>query len=224
MASEKHRVWLQVEPHPLVYDILDGRAEIIGPLVRPDKDDLLTEIEIADAVLAGTEFPANRETFLRSPRLKAVCRFGIGYDSVDVEAATDPGKRYKMAGNQGGDPRGYRAAFSADGLRWYPYEKEIILPAGDTLTLTQHPQTGEYLAYHKQHTEIRGFRRRLIYLSRSLDFQEWTEPELVLAPDEIDDLWAAGPDQRTEFYIMSVFPSGGPWYDPKTSVTDRLKT
>ena len=121
----------------------------------------------------------------------------------------DPDGRYKMAGNQGGDPRGYRAAFSADGLHWYPNEKEIILPGGDTLTLTQHPQTWEYLAYHKQHTEIRGFRRRLIYLSRSSDFQEWTEPELVLTPDEIDDLWAVGPDQRTEFYIMSVFPSGG---------------
>ena len=121
----------------------------------------------------------------------------------------DPGKRYKMAGYQGGDPPGYRAAYSADGLRWYPYEKELILPGGDTLTLTQHPDTGEYLAYHKQYTEVRGFPRRLIYLSRSWDFQDWTEPQLVLAPDEIDDLWAIGPDQRTEFYIMSVFPWGG---------------
>lgn len=128
----------------------------------------------------------------------------------------DPRKRYKMAGCQAGaDPQvvaesnGYRAAYSADGLRWYPYEKEIIIPGSDTLTLMQHPDTGEYLAYHKQRGEVRGFPRRLIYLSRSWDFQDWTEPQLVLAPDEIDDLWATGPDQRTEFYIMSVFPWGG---------------
>ncbi len=47
--------------------------------------------ESGEAVLAGTEFPATRKTFLRAPRLKAIYWFGIGYDSVDVKAATELG-------------------------------------------------------------------------------------------------------------------------------------
>ena len=33
----------------------------------------------------------------------------------------------------------------------------------------------------------------------------WTDPELVFAPDEKDETWATGPDQRTEVYNMSVY-------------------
>ena len=86
-----HKIWLQIEPHSEVFEILKGRAEIIGPLVRPSADDPLSEVEKADAVLAGTEFPATRETMQRAARLKAICRFGIGCDTVDVEAATELG-------------------------------------------------------------------------------------------------------------------------------------
>lgn len=86
-----HKIWLQIEPHPKVFEFLKGRAEIIGPFVRPSEGDLLSEVEDADAVLAGTEFPATRETMQRAVRLKAICRFGIGYDTVDVEAATELG-------------------------------------------------------------------------------------------------------------------------------------
>jgi len=37
-------------------------------------------------------------------------------------------------------------------------------------------------------------------------FQEWSEPELVFAPDEKDAVWASDPNQRTEVYNMSVYP------------------
>jgi hypothetical protein len=46
----------------------------------------------------------------------------------------------------------------------------------------------------------------VVWLARSRDFQEWTEPEMVFAPDEEDDAWAKQPGQRTEVYNMSVFP------------------
>jgi hypothetical protein len=82
----------------------------------------------------------------------------------------------------------------------------MVLDHGDTLTLTQHPVTGEYLAYHKRPAEVRGFSRRVVWLARSTDFQQWSEPELVFAPDEMDDEWVTRPSERTEVYNMSVIP------------------
>lgn len=115
----------------------------------------------------------------------------------------DPSKRYKLLGSKSG---GYHAAFSADGLRWTAYPKNPVLENSDTITLTQDPVTDEYLAFHKRPAKVRGFGRRVVWLARSRDFQEWSEPELVFAPDEKDDAWASGPDQRAEVYNMSVYP------------------
>jgi len=130
--------------------------------------------------------------------------FGIHSPSVLMDVReTDAAKRYKMLGSKGG---GYHAAFSADGLRWTSYPKNPVLKFGDTITLSQDSATGEYLTFHKRPAKIRGFGRRVVWLSRSRDFQEWTEPELVFAPDEEDDAWAKRPGERTEVYNMSVFP------------------
>lgn len=120
--------------------------------------------------------------------------------------APDPAHRYKMLGCQRGS---YRAATSRDGLHWRdPYP---VLPHGDTSTLQQDPHTGEYLAFHKIPTEIRGFRRRVVYLSSSADFHGWTEPRLAMVPDEADDAWCTQPEHRTEFYNMTAFPCGHQW-------------
>ncbi len=118
---------------------------------------------------------------------------------------SDPGKRYKMLGCW----RGYRAAYSSDGLNWNSYPKSAVLEHSDTITLAQNPATGEYLAYHKCPATVRGYPRRVVWLSRSTDFQTWTAPELVFAPDEADDEWATEPRQRTEVYDMSVFAHAG---------------
>lgn len=115
----------------------------------------------------------------------------------------DPAKRFKMLGSKGG---GYHAAYSADGLHWKPYPRNPVLTSSDTITLAQDPATGEYLAYHKRMTLIRGFRRRVVWLSRSHDFQTWTHPELVFAPDAADDAWGRRPVEHTEIYNMSVYP------------------
>lgn len=116
---------------------------------------------------------------------------------------TDPARRYKMLGSGKG---GYHAAFSADGVHWTSPSNHPVLKYGDTITLAQDPATGEYLAFHKCPAKIRGFSRRAVWLARSRDFQTWTEPELVFAPDAEDDAWASGAGQRTEVYNMSVYP------------------
>jgi hypothetical protein len=118
----------------------------------------------------------------------------------------DAAKRYKMLGYLVRPDHDYHAAYSADGIVWLNYPKSTVLEHGDTITLTQHPVTGEYLAYHKRPAEVRGFGRRVVWLSRSRDFQQWSEPELALVPDEADDSWVAGPRERTEIYNMSVYP------------------
>ena len=123
---------------------------------------------------------------------------------------SDPAKRYNMLGYVRTPKRGYYVAHSADGLHWKLYAKNPVLPGGDTCTLALDPKSGEYLAFYKIYETYRGQKRRLVYLATSRDMQEWSEPELVMAPDQIDDeqVQAEG-GLFSQFYNMSVFPSGG---------------
>jgi hypothetical protein len=115
----------------------------------------------------------------------------------------DPARRYKMLGSLRGS---YYAAISPDGLRWQSYPKAAIFKWQDNISLTRDPMTGDYLAFHRRPTEVRGFTRRVVWLSRSPDFKKWSEPEMVFAPDAEDDAWTAEPLQRTEVNNLSVFP------------------
>ena len=60
--------------------------------VIPDKvDDLfLSEMKSADGVIVGLR-PMPRELLASSPKLVIVARHGVGYDNVDLKAATDLG-------------------------------------------------------------------------------------------------------------------------------------
>jgi N-acetylneuraminic acid mutarotase len=135
------------------------------------------------------------------PDNNIICDFhspSVLLDRHDPDAA----RRYKMLGYGSG---GYYAAWSPDGLHWTGPENPI-LKDGDTITLSQDARTGEYLAYHKKFAKIRGFSRRVVWLARSRDFLNWSEPKLVFAPDEEDDSWTARPSENTQVYNMSVYP------------------
>jgi D-3-phosphoglycerate dehydrogenase / 2-oxoglutarate reductase len=54
-----------------------------------DPDTLIEHLQGVDAILAGLE-PLNRRV-LESSRLRAIARYGVGYDQVDVTAATECG-------------------------------------------------------------------------------------------------------------------------------------
>lgn len=101
---------------------------------------------------------------------------------------------------------GYSLGYSSDGIHWKEYPGNPVFDSGDTAKLAQNSQTGEYLAYYKMPATVRGFDRRVVWLSRSMDFKTWSEPEIVFTSDEVDDDWATKPDERTEVYLMSVFP------------------
>jgi hypothetical protein len=122
-------------------------------------------------------------------------------------------RRYKMLGYAQIDgTRGYCVAHSPDGLQWKLDGGNPVLAGGDTCTLSRDPQTGEFLAFHKLTHEYRGRRRRLVYLAMSGDMRTWSEPRLVMAPDERDDEQVREEGGiASQFYNMSGFPYGGQW-------------
>jgi len=146
---------------------------------------------------------------------------------------SDPRKRYKAVGHmfgvsqaqiekleerfQKGWPhptRAYWAAYSADGLQWTLYPENPVLPGCDTITLSQDPETGTYLAFHKRDDDKRTRPvRRQVFLSISKDMQHWSEPELVMNPDETDhaETRKLKGGMHAEFYNMSAFPYAGQW-------------
>ncbi len=71
-------------PFPDAYlDLVDGRAVAVGP------DD--ADLGAAVAVLAGAKRTWDADAFALGPNMKVISRIGIGYDNVDVAAATAAG-------------------------------------------------------------------------------------------------------------------------------------
>jgi D-3-phosphoglycerate dehydrogenase / 2-oxoglutarate reductase len=72
----------------------DGGFEVVWPAVtsrQMTEDELLSELANGiDATLAGSETYTRRVLDAR-PQLKVIARNGVGYDAVDVPAATDHG-------------------------------------------------------------------------------------------------------------------------------------
>ena len=125
----------------------------------------------------------------------------------------DPNRRYKVVGchyHRPGNPRtGYYTMTSPDGLHW-SNERQIVQGWSDTCTMSQNPYTGEYLVYHKHEVTDNGRWRRTVFLTRSKDFDTWSEPVRVFGADEADDgAWVDDPTQFTDIYNMSVIPHAG---------------
>lgn len=136
----------------------------------------------------------------------------IVYDFHSPSIVFNPAEgKYAMLGRgTAGETRGYLLAESADGLRWQDVPGPPALTGGDTCTLCRDPNTGAYLAFHKRSEEYRGHNRRLVYLSTSNDLRVWSEPVLVMAPDEIDDAQTRREGGIcSHFYNMSAFPIAG---------------
>src|SRR4051794_24752286 len=71
----------------------DAGFEVVFPSVtgrQMNEDELLRELTGIDATLAGSE-PYTPRVFAAHPQLRVVARNGVGYDAVDVPAATAAG-------------------------------------------------------------------------------------------------------------------------------------
>ncbi len=87
---------------------------------------------------------------------------------------SDPARRYKLLGYHRGN---YYAAHSGDGVHWTPFQEAAVFKGNDTMTLTQDPASGDFLAYFKQrHSDVPG---RVVWLTRSRDFVHWAPAQLV---------------------------------------------
>ena len=166
-------------------------------------------------------------------------------DCAEMAGLEPPERRYKTCGWLGADAAGrgmHGVSFSPDGLRWQRYEGNPILSGSslkDMITcaklrdsafpedLPGLPQA-KYAVFHKVLPQLGRFPRRSFAVSTSEDdlggnpFTQWTEPQLVLAPDLLDDemaeerLAAAKPillldhpdDHRCEFYGVIVWRTG----------------
>ncbi len=77
-------------PHRAAYAAA-GCELVPGPFIRWSTEaELLESVTDCDAVIATTDQFTER-VFAAAPRLKIVSRFGVGYDTIDVAAATKHG-------------------------------------------------------------------------------------------------------------------------------------
>ena len=172
-------------------------------------------------------------------------------DCAPMAAVEPPDVRFKSVGSEARDAEGrgtHGVSFSPDGVHWHPYEHNPVLRGyqrGDAASATMlqfgpTPEgpaglpTARYALFPKVHVEIGQpshdvpWRRRCFMVCTSVDdadglpFTQWTEPMLVLAPDQRDDdmaedrLAAVKPlllrdhpdDHRCEFYGLIVWRSG----------------
>ena len=117
---------------------------------------------------------------------------------------SNPSRKYRML-NFDGVASGYMGAYSADGIHYTNVQSTpIVTGGGDVGQFVWDPHDSKYQAYIKVNVDVRGMRRRAVGYTSTPVFESWTGPQLILAPDDVDDRWATGL-QRTHFYGLSGF-------------------
>lgn len=120
---------------------------------------------------------------------------------------SDPQKRYQGVGGM------YHAYSSPDGIHWRQESKEPIVSGGDTSHFFWDPHTKRFRCHVKGggnaqvSGDVSGLRRRCVGFSETTDLTKFPPLRMVMAPDEVDDLWCRpGSVQRTHFYACPVVP------------------
>lgn len=125
---------------------------------------------------------------------------GIDSPSVIVDERDSEDRRFKMLvfGRSPEGERGLFALFSKDGKHWG--EPKLVAPnVGDRTNVMMDPDSVRpYIAFTRRHTMGRDHLRRVIYKSESDNFEDWSDPALILAPDLADS-------HDLQFYGMSGF-------------------
>ena len=131
---------------------------------------------------------------------------GVVHVSSDQEP--DDGRRYKMLA---WDTGGYQVAFSPDGIHWTDPPDNPVWPIpGDVAPTIYDELSKQYVSFAKVHDEHEGRRRRLVGRGTSRDFVRWSDPQLILTPDQEDEGWTLGrPGHHTQFYGLCGFPYAG---------------
>ncbi len=97
-------------------------------------------------------------------------------------------------------PAGEYVAFSRDGINWQHQSQPVLSNTGDrTNVMSTRDHRGKYVAYLRHKDMMKLYRARTVWRSESEDFVQWTDPQLILKPDLLDD-------PNTELYGMAAFP------------------
>ena len=90
MPSPLPLLWTDVPLHTDALALLRPHVRLAGPTV-PAELASAADVATADAAIVGVQRQWNAAAFAQTPRLRAVARTGIGYDNVDVPAASAAG-------------------------------------------------------------------------------------------------------------------------------------
>ncbi len=92
MPTSLPRLWTDASLHPAAVAVLRGHVQLSGPHV-PANEAAASPFGMAgaDAVMAGPRGFYNAASFASAPALKVIARTGIGYDNIDLSAATAAG-------------------------------------------------------------------------------------------------------------------------------------
>ncbi len=82
---------LRVAPETLARIEAECRVERYEGASLPSKQDLLSALGEVEGLLGSAMLPIDAEVLASAPRLRVVSNFGVGFDNVDVAAATERG-------------------------------------------------------------------------------------------------------------------------------------
>lgn len=128
----------------------------------------------------------------------------FGVSVIDEGPAfSNPAERFKYAWWHGG---GLRIATSPDGLTWKPLSTDVLLAHNHDINgIHWDPLRKRYVATVSFHITGPAWSgtRRITKQSASRDLRQWTEPWVVLAPDDKLD------QGETQFYAMDGYLARG---------------
>jgi hypothetical protein len=102
--------------------------------------------------------------------------------------------------SHGSQTAGEYVAFSKDGIVWKPQALPVLTNTGDRTNLMgTRDRAGKFVAYLRHRDMMKLYGARCVWRSESSDFLKWTDPELILRQDLLDD-------PNTELYGMTGFP------------------
>ena len=86
MKVTRLKLWTDVALNPAARELLEPHAAIIEGSAFE-----CSRVKEADGIIAGSLLAGNRALLSRAPRLQVIARVGMGYDNIDLAAATAVG-------------------------------------------------------------------------------------------------------------------------------------
>lgn len=90
MTAHPPLLWTDVALHPDALELLRPRVRLVGPTI-PAELAAAGDYASAHAAIVSPRFTGDAAAFARAPALQIVARTGIGFDNIDVAAASSAG-------------------------------------------------------------------------------------------------------------------------------------